>query len=83
MFSYVVIYLFLCWVGRQAHLLNTTKGNIGARRLTNVMHTVLEDISFLAHRMKGTEQTVDGTYVKNRMKVADPTGEENLSKYII
>ncbi len=68
---------------RFAHMLNNTRGNIGARRLTNVLHTVLEDVSFLAHRMAGSTQTIDAQYVQTRMKIADPSSEENLSKYII
>jgi ATP-dependent HslUV protease ATP-binding subunit HslU len=71
-------------IARFATVLNSTRGNIGARRLTNVMHTVLEDISFLAHRMSGTTQTIDGKYVQTRMKFNDPSSsEENLHKYII
>lgn len=70
-------------IARFAYLLNSTKGNIGARRLTAVMHTVMEEISFIAHRLSGTTKVIDKNYVASRMKGADPTSEENLSKYII
>lgn len=70
-------------IARFAYMLNTTKGNIGARRLTAVMHTVMEEISFMAHRLSGSTKVIDKNYVATRMKGADPTSEENLSKYIL
>ena len=70
-------------IAKYATMLNNTRGNIGARRLTNVLHTVLEDISFLAHRMSGSTQTINAEYVCTRMKLNDPSSEENLHKYII
>lgn len=70
-------------IARFAFVLNSSKANIGARRLTGVMQTVVEEISFIAHRLKGTTQRIDRAYVQSRMKVNDPTSEENLSKYIL
>ena len=70
-------------IARFAYMLNTTKGNIGARRLTAVMHTVMEEISFMAHRLSGSTKVIDKNYVASRMKGSDPTSEENLSKYIL
>lgn len=68
---------------RFSYLLNTTKGNIGARRLTSVMHTVMDDISFIAHRLAGATKVIDKAYVVSRMKNADPTSDDNLAKYIL
>jgi ATP-dependent protease HslVU (ClpYQ) ATPase subunit len=47
------------------------------------MQTVLEDISFIAHRLSGTTQRIDKNYVMERMRKADPAAEDNLRKYIL
>lgn len=70
-------------IARYAYLLNSTKGNIGARRLTSVMHTIMEDISYIAHRLGNTTQIIDKTFVASKMKKFDPTSEDNLSRYIL
>ena len=72
--------MMLC---RYSYILNTTQGNIGARRLTSVMHTVMESVLFAGPKLAGTTQTIDREYVSSRMKQADPMSEENLSKYIL
>lgn len=55
----------------------------GARRLNTVMHRVLEDLSFAAPRMKGTDVVVDGDFVRDRLKDFDLTKEDSLSRYIL
>lgn len=37
-------------IARFADVINTTRENIGARRLATVVQVVVEEISFLAHR---------------------------------
>jgi ATP-dependent HslUV protease ATP-binding subunit HslU len=70
-------------LARFAFALNTSKGSIGARRLTTVMQVVLEDISFIAHNLKGSTQIIDKKYVIEKMRKSQPNIEENLFKYIL
>lgn len=64
-----------------AALVNERTENIGARRLYTVMETLLEDISFNAPDMAGTEVVIDAQYV--REKLEDIIEDEDLSRYIL
>ena len=43
---------------------NASVENIGARRLRTVIAKLMEEVSFTAHRLAGTEVVVDAAYVK-------------------
>jgi len=60
---------------------NTSTENIGARRLYTVMEKLLEDVSFDAPDLGGKELVVDAEYV--RLRLADVTRDQDLSRYIL
>jgi ATP-dependent HslUV protease ATP-binding subunit HslU len=60
---------------------NTSMENIGARRLYTVMEKLLEDVSFDAPDLGGKELVVDAEYV--RLRLADVTRDQDLSRYIL
>jgi ATP-dependent HslUV protease ATP-binding subunit HslU len=60
---------------------NASTENIGARRLYTVMERLLEEISFDAPDMPGKELTIDAEYV--RLRLADVTRDQDLSRYIL
>lgn len=64
-----------------ATMVNERTENIGARRLYTIMETLLEDVSFDASSMRGTEIVIDAEYV--REKLADIVEDEDLSRYIL
>ncbi len=64
-----------------ATMVNERTENIGARRLYTIMETLLEDVSFDAPSMRGTEIVIDAEYV--REKLADIVEDEDLSRYIL
>jgi ATP-dependent HslUV protease ATP-binding subunit HslU len=64
-----------------ATLVNERTENIGARRLHTVMEKLLDELSFDAPELAGTEVTIDETYV-DRMLV-DIVGNDDLSRYIL
>ena len=51
-------------IARLAATLNASVENIGARRLRTVLAKLMEEVSFTAHRLAGTEVVVDAAYVK-------------------
>ncbi|MDR4504779.1 MAG: ATP-dependent protease ATPase subunit HslU [Candidatus Scalindua sp.] len=61
--------------------INKRSQSIGARRLHTVMEKLLEDASFDAPELKGSEIMVDADYVKEKMK--DLIKDEDLTKYIL
>jgi ATP-dependent HslUV protease ATP-binding subunit HslU len=68
-------------VAEIASTVNQRAENIGARRLYTVMEKLLEEISFQAPEMTGTELTIDADYVHARL--ADVLKDEDLSRYIL
>lgn len=68
-------------IARIAALVNSKTENIGARRLHTVMEKLLQDISFEAPDLAGTEVVIDADYVKK--KLADIAADEDLSRYIL
>jgi ATP-dependent HslUV protease ATP-binding subunit HslU len=64
-----------------AHRVNLTTQNIGARRLYTILERLLEELSFAASDMPGTQVTIDTNYVKQRLE--EVTEDENLSRYIL
>ncbi len=64
-----------------AYHVNDTTENIGARRLHTVMERLLDDISFEATDRAGEKITIDGAYVKERLKALSE--DEDLSRWIL
>ena len=60
---------------------NQRTENIGARRLYTVMEKLLEEISFTAPDLQGTDLTIDAGYVHERL--ADVLRDQDLSRYIL
>lgn len=60
---------------------NDKTENIGARRLHTVLERLLEEISFEAPDMKGSEVIIDRKYVQE--KLSDIVKDEDLSRYIL
>jgi len=60
---------------------NLKMQNIGARRLHTVLETLMEDLSFDAPEMAGKAVTIDGNYVREKLK--DIIEDEDLSRYIL
>jgi len=61
--------------------INERVENIGARRLHTVLEKLLEEISFTASDKGGSTETVDSTYVRER--VAPLAGRADLSRFIL
>ncbi len=61
--------------------MNQRTENIGARRLYTVMEKLLEEISFTAPDLQGTELMIDAGYVHERL--ADVLRDQDLSRYIL
>jgi ATP-dependent HslUV protease ATP-binding subunit HslU len=55
--------------------------NIGARRLYTIMEKLLEEISFDAPDLPGTEIVIDATYVHDRLR--DIVRDQDVSRYIL
>ena len=60
---------------------NERTENIGARRLATVMEHLLDEVSFDATRLSGTEVVVDAAMVDARL--AALSRNEDLSRYIL
>jgi ATP-dependent HslUV protease ATP-binding subunit HslU len=68
-------------IARMATLANERMENIGARRLHTIMERLLDELSFEAPGLQGTEVPITAAYVKERLgKVLE---NEDLSKYIL
>lgn len=64
-----------------AQEVNERTENIGARRLATVLERLLEDLSFDAPDMRGSEITIDGSYVRSRL--SDIVKDQDLARYIL
>jgi ATP-dependent HslUV protease ATP-binding subunit HslU len=62
-------------------LINTNTENIGARRLHTLLEKLLEDISYAGSELSIKLQTIDSTYVKQRL--SDLAKDEDRSQYIL
>jgi ATP-dependent HslUV protease ATP-binding subunit HslU len=68
-------------IARMATLANERMENIGARRLHTIMERLLDELSFEAPGLGGTEVPITAGYVRERLsKVLE---DEDLSKYIL
>ncbi len=65
-----------------AEIVNMQTENIGARRLHTILEKLLEDISFEAPSMAGTEVVIDAKYVDQKLKEVLEV-EDKSSIYII
>jgi ATP-dependent HslUV protease ATP-binding subunit HslU len=68
-------------LARLAVEVNSNTENIGARRLATLMERLLEEVSFEAPDMAGTQLTVDGAYV--RRTLAGIVKDQDLSRYVL
>ena len=68
-------------IAEVAAVVNERTENIGARRLYTIMETLLDDISFNAPDMAGTEEVIDANYVKEKLE--NIVEDEDLSRYIL
>jgi ATP-dependent HslUV protease ATP-binding subunit HslU len=68
-------------VARIACAVNERVENIGARRLQTVLEQTLEEISFKAPDLTGTQVVVDGSYVRER--TASLAVDEDLNRFIL
>jgi ATP-dependent HslUV protease ATP-binding subunit HslU len=68
-------------IARMATLANERMENIGARRLHTIMERLLDELSFEAPGLGGTDVPITANYVRERLsKVLE---DEDLSKYIL
>jgi ATP-dependent HslUV protease ATP-binding subunit HslU len=68
-------------VAELAIRVNEGTENIGARRLYTIMEKLLEQISFDAPDLPGTEITIDAVYVHERLR--DIVRDQDVSRYIL
>jgi len=68
-------------IARMATLANDRMENIGARRLHTIMERLLDELSFEAPGLGGTEVPITASYVRERL--AKVLEDEDLSKYIL
>jgi ATP-dependent HslUV protease ATP-binding subunit HslU len=68
-------------VARVAARANATQENIGARRLGTILERVVEEVSFDAPRLAGTEVVVDAAFVRRR--VDRLLADEDLARYVL
>jgi ATP-dependent HslUV protease ATP-binding subunit HslU len=68
-------------VARVAALANASQENIGARRLGTILERVVEEVSFDAPRLSGTEVVVDAAFVRRRVERL--LADEDLARYVL
>jgi ATP-dependent HslUV protease ATP-binding subunit HslU len=68
-------------MAKYAAFLNSAQENIGARRLHNIMETVLETLSFEASEKRGEKVVVDESYIEDKLK--DTNELLDLNRYIL
>ena len=68
-------------IARIAADVNGRTQNIGARRLHTIMERLLDELSFAAPDIGGTEVTITPAYVRERLD--EVLANEDLSKYIL
>ncbi|MEM1176972.1 MAG: ATP-dependent protease ATPase subunit HslU [Acidobacteriota bacterium] len=68
-------------IARLAVEVNSRTENIGARRLATLMEKLIEEVSFEAPDMAGTQVEVDAAYVGRAL--AEIVKDEDLSRYVL
>jgi ATP-dependent HslUV protease ATP-binding subunit HslU len=68
-------------IARMAQLANERMENIGARRLHTIMERLLDELSFEAPGLSGSEVPITAAYVRERL--AKVLEDQDLSKYIL
>ncbi|NIQ03800.1 MAG: ATP-dependent protease ATPase subunit HslU, partial [Nitrospinaceae bacterium] len=68
-------------IAQMSAWVNDRTENIGARRLQTILEKLLEEISFDAPDMEDKTQTIDASYVRDKLK--DIVQDEDLSRYIL
>ncbi len=68
-------------IAQISEYVNEQTENIGARRLQTVLERLLEDISFNAPEMAGTEISIDAAHVEKVLN--DIVEDKDLSRYIL
>jgi len=68
-------------IARMAQLANERMENIGARRLHTIMERLLDELSFEAPGLSGSEVPITAEYVRERL--AKVLEDQDLSKYIL
>jgi ATP-dependent HslUV protease ATP-binding subunit HslU len=68
-------------IARMATLANERMENIGARRLHTIMERLLDELSFEAPGLAGSEVPITASYVRERL--AKVLEDQDLSKYIL
>ncbi len=68
-------------IAETASYVNSKAENIGARRLHTIMSTLLEDLLFEAPDMKNKKVTIDGSFVRDKLK--NIVEDEDLRRYIL
>jgi ATP-dependent HslUV protease ATP-binding subunit HslU len=68
-------------IARMASLANERMENIGARRLHTIMERLLDELSFEAPALSGTDVPITAGYVRERL--AKVLEDQDLSKYIL
>jgi ATP-dependent HslUV protease ATP-binding subunit HslU len=64
-----------------AFAVNERQENIGARRLYTVMERLLDEVSYNASKLDGSDIVIDAAFVEQRL--AGIAGDDNLSRYIL
>jgi ATP-dependent HslUV protease ATP-binding subunit HslU len=68
-------------IARLTAEVNSRMENIGARRLHTLLEKVLEEVSFVAHTMKGGRVRIDRAYVEKRL--SEVVSDVDLSRFIL
>ncbi len=68
-------------IARMAQLANERMENIGARRLHTIMERLLDELSFEAPSLGGSEVPITGEYVRERL--GEVLANEDLSRYVL
>ncbi|HVR42298.1 MAG TPA: ATP-dependent protease ATPase subunit HslU [Thermoanaerobaculia bacterium] len=68
-------------IARFAAEVNRRTENIGARRLHTMLERLLDDVSFRADELAGSEIVVDAAFVRNAL--ADLVRDVDLSRYVL
>ena len=68
-------------ISKIAWTVNEKTENIGARRLHTIMERLLENLSFDASDLSGSEVVIDSEYVDKYLN--EFTENEDLSRYIL
>ncbi len=68
-------------IAEMAQEINENTESIGARRLQTVMEKLLEEVSFHAPEMEGTDVDIDAGYVDDKLE--DLVSDRDMTRYIL